>query len=223
MAKSRNGLTAVGLSVLGTFFVLLAFCTKNWLVTDGKLEHPKFERIGLWVVCFKDFEDSHHWYDTKFGNCWWVFEEEYYIIYDVLFKGFYIAVQFWFSVCVLLTICGLFYTTLYMYLNRSVERYVHILFTAGGIYLAAAITSTIALILFGINGDSRVWMPNWEHNDVGWSYGVAVAGTISLYVSGILYIIEGRVHKIKREKMASQRAHYDYDIEDHKQSSHTDI
>lgn len=42
---------------------------------------------GLWVVCFKDFEDSHHWYDTKFGNCWWVFEEEYYIIYDILFKG----------------------------------------------------------------------------------------------------------------------------------------
>lgn len=42
---------------------------------------------GLWVVCFKDFEDSHHWYDTKFGSCWWVFEEEYYIIYDILFKG----------------------------------------------------------------------------------------------------------------------------------------
>lgn len=46
MAKSRNGLTAVGLSVLGAFLILLAFTTKSWLVTDGKLEHPKFERIG---------------------------------------------------------------------------------------------------------------------------------------------------------------------------------
>lgn len=46
---------------------------------------------GLWVVCFKDFEDAHHWYDTKFGSCWWVFEEEYYIIYDILFKGLYYA------------------------------------------------------------------------------------------------------------------------------------
>lgn len=46
MAKSRNGLTAVGLSVLGAFLVLLAFTTKSWVVTDGKLEHPKFERIG---------------------------------------------------------------------------------------------------------------------------------------------------------------------------------
>lgn len=48
--------------------------------------------IGLWVVCFKDFEDSHHWYDTKFGNCWWVFEEEYYIIYDILFKGMFLLI-----------------------------------------------------------------------------------------------------------------------------------
>lgn len=46
MAKSRNGLTAVGLSVLGAFLVLLAFTTKSWVVTDGKLEHPQFERIG---------------------------------------------------------------------------------------------------------------------------------------------------------------------------------
>lgn len=86
-----------------------------------------------------------------------MFEEEYYIIYDILFKGlnsyillvyfmynkclfhagFYIATQFWFSTCVLLTVCGLFYTTLYMHLNRSVERYVQILFTAGVLYIAA--------------------------------------------------------------------------------------
>lgn len=83
--------------------------------------------------------------------------------------------------------------------------------------------STIALIMFGIHGDSRVWMPHWEHNDVGWSYGVAVAGTIAFYVSGVLYIIEGRVHKIKRKRMALQRENYDYDTEPHKQSSHTDI
>jgi len=51
--------------------------------------------------------------------------------------GFYIATQFWFSACVLLTVFGLFYTTLYMYLNRSVERYVQILFTAGSLYITA--------------------------------------------------------------------------------------
>lgn len=51
---------------------------------------------GLWVVCFKDFEDTHHWYDTKFSSCWWVFEEEYYIIYDILFKGLYVYNTYFF-------------------------------------------------------------------------------------------------------------------------------
>eukprot|EP00102_Acyrthosiphon_pisum_P020437 XP_016657647.1 PREDICTED: uncharacterized protein LOC100573556 isoform X2 [Acyrthosiphon pisum] len=181
MAKSRNGLTAVGLSVLGVSLVLLAFTTKSWLVTDEKFEHPKFERIGLWVVCFNDFEDPHHWYDTRSHSCWWVFEGEYYIIDDILFKGFFIATQFFFSTCLLLTIFGIFYSTLYMYLNRAHERFIQILLRAATLYLAAAVCSTIALIIFGTYGDSRVWMPNWENNNIGWSYGVAVTGTITLY------------------------------------------
>ncbi|XP_060858131.1 uncharacterized protein LOC132935552 [Metopolophium dirhodum] len=223
MAKSKNGLTAVGLSFSGAFLVILAFVTKSWLVTDGHLKHPKFDRIGLWVVCFKDFKDPRHWYDTRFHSCWWVFEEEYYIIDDILFKGFFIATQFFFSTCVLFTVFGLFYSRLYMYLNRAHERYVQILLRAAILYLAAAICSTIALMIFGLYGDSRVWLPNWEHNDIGWSYGAAVAGTIALYVSGVLYGIECRVHMIKRKKMATQRDNYNYGADDIKQMSHTDI
>lgn len=47
-------------------------------------------------------------------------------------------------------------------------------------------------------------MPNWDHNDIGWSYGVAVAGTIALYVSALLYIIEARVFKNKCKQIAAQ-------------------
>lgn len=50
MAKSRNGLTAAAFLILGTSLVLVAFSTKNWIVTDGKLENPKFDRIGKLAV-----------------------------------------------------------------------------------------------------------------------------------------------------------------------------
>lgn len=46
MAKSRNGKVATGITLAGAFFVLIAFFTPNWLVTDGKLPKPKFEKIG---------------------------------------------------------------------------------------------------------------------------------------------------------------------------------
>lgn len=65
--------------------------------------------------------------------------------------GFYIATQFWFSLCVLLTVCGLFYTILYMYLNRSVERYIQILFTCGGLYIAGGKKSLLKLIIADFN------------------------------------------------------------------------
>ncbi|XP_016659524.1 uncharacterized protein LOC107883632 [Acyrthosiphon pisum] len=223
MIKSRNGLTAAGLSVLGTFLVLLAFTTKSWLVTDGKLKNPEFERLGLWVVCFKGFKDPRHWYDTRFHNCWWVFEEEYYTISDIVFKDFYIATQFFFTDCVFLTVFGLFYTIVYVYLNRAYIGYVKILLSAGILNIAAAICSSIALIIFGVYGKNRQWMPHWEHNDIGWSYGVAVAGTIALYVSGVLYVIEQQLHKVKPENMATQRANYNYEANDLIHSSLTAV
>jgi len=64
-------------------------------------------------------------------------------------------------------------------------------------------------------------MPNWEHNEIGWSYRAAVTGTIALYVSGVLYGIEFRSHMIKRKKMATQRDNYNAD--DTKQMLHSDI
>lgn len=69
--------------------------------------------------------------------------------------------------------------------------------------MLSAISGTIAVIVFGANGDSRVWMPNWEHNDISWSYALAVFGVLFLYLSGVLYLVEGRVVNMKR-KMAEQ-------------------
>lgn len=67
-------------------------------------------------------------------------------------------------------------------------------------YLFPAFSGTIAVYIFGLYGDGRDWMPNWEHNNIGWSYALAVIGVIGSYVSGTLYLVEARRHKIKREK-----------------------
>ena len=65
--------------------------------------------------------------------------------------------------------------------------------------LISAICGTIAVVIFGVYGDSRYWMPNWEHNDMGWSYAMAVVGVVFLYISGILFLVEGRVHRRKQQ------------------------
>lgn len=68
----------------------------------------------------------------------------------------------------------------------------------------SAICGTISLVIFGIHGNSRTWMPQWEHKYVGWSYYIGVVGIIILYISGILFIIEERVQKFKCQETTPQ-------------------
>ncbi|VVC44036.1 PMP-22/EMP/MP20/Claudin superfamily [Cinara cedri] len=209
MAVSKNGLIASYLSVLGTLLALVAFATENWLVTDKS--GRKFDRIGLWVVCFKNLEDSHRWYDVKLINsCRSVFGKQYYIIHDILFGNnrFYHYTQFWFTVCVLSALVGLYHTKCYVKLSSPAwvdGHRVKTAFRTGVVYIISAVFGTVALVIFGIHGVDRTWMPDWRHNHIGWSYGVGVAGTIALWVGGILYAIEGRALKIKLRKRTTTR------------------
>lgn len=44
--KTKTGLAAISLTTIGFLFILIGFCTPNWLETDGLIADPKFIRIG---------------------------------------------------------------------------------------------------------------------------------------------------------------------------------
>ncbi|XP_067014267.1 uncharacterized protein kune [Anabrus simplex] len=219
-SKSKTGLTATYSTVLAFLFIFIAFVTPYWLETDGKLKDPKFIRIGLWQVCFNGMEDTHHFYETKFEGCWWVFEEEYYIIHDILLPGFFVATQFFFTLCFTLLLIASFLVALYMCCSKHHDRFVLLLLVVGTDLTLAAFSGTIAVIIFGARGDGRDWMPNWEHNNISWSYALAVFGVLFLYMGGVLFLIEGRVHHIRR-KMAQSSQRSEYGMEQRK--GHTTI
>lgn len=74
----------------------------------------------------------------------------------------------------------------------------------------SAASGTIGLIIFGAHGDGRVWLPDWQHNEIGWAYALAVFGVVFLYISGTLFTIEARVHRKRkeRERIAAQSAYH---------------
>lgn len=61
----------------------------------------------------------------------WVFEEEYYIIHDYLLPGFYIATQFFFTLCFSLLLVAALMTTAFTGCARDDDRYVMLLLTNG--------------------------------------------------------------------------------------------
>ncbi|XP_017770895.1 PREDICTED: uncharacterized protein LOC108558489 [Nicrophorus vespilloides] len=218
--KSRTGNCAIAGTVVCFIFIIIAFCTPYWLATDGKLQDPQFIRLGLWEVCFHNFEDFHHHYDYKFTGCWWIYEEEYYIIQDFLWPSFLLLTQFFFTVSTTLVLFGALLTFTYCFSSRDNDKYIKLLVSLGVCQAAAGFTGLIAVIIFGNYGDSRDWMPNWDHNDLGWSFAFACIGSLLLLPTGALYLIEARKANYRRLQASRPSSQYDMDV---RKSSHTDI
>lgn len=209
-ASNRSTRVALGISAFSFILFVIAFATPYWLVTDGRLQNPRFTNLGLWEVCFNNFQDIHRFYDTRFTGCMWVFEEEYYIIHDFLLPGFYIAVQLFATLCFVMCLLALPLTLGFLRTSRDDDRYVVLLLTIGTCQVLGSIFGFIAVVIFGAKGDSRDWMPGWQNNDMGWSFAFAVVGAVMLLPAGILYMVEARRERYKRLNELSNREVSEY-------------
>lgn len=66
-----------------------------------------------------------------FTGCWWIFEEEYYIIHDILLPGFFIATQFFFTIAVCCVFVSMFLSYLYLKKDKDDDKYLTLLVTLG--------------------------------------------------------------------------------------------
>lgn len=144
----------------------------------------------------------------------WVFEEEYYIIHDFLLPGFYIATQFFFTLCFTLMLAGILMTAFFVGLKKDNDRYLMCLLTNGTVHIVAGLCGVLAVIIFGARGDGRDWMPNWEHNDMGWAFALGVVGVFMIMPAGVLYLIEARRERYKRLNEIGTREASAYSIDD---------
>ncbi|XP_070497211.1 uncharacterized protein [Chironomus tepperi] len=218
-ARTKTAKYAVGFTFGAFVFIVISFSTPYWLVNDGVLKDPKFLNLGLWELCFQNFRDIHRFYDTIFDGCMWIFEEEFYIIHDYVLPSFFITIQFFFTLGFTLLLISILMTLLFLVCSKDHDRYIQLLITNGSCLILAGFCSTFAVILFGCYGDSRDWMPNWEHNHMGWSFALACPGSVMLFPAGILFIVEARRLKYKRlNEIGNREAAYTM-----RQRGHTDI
>ncbi|XP_016932672.2 uncharacterized protein kune [Drosophila suzukii] len=197
-ASNYSTRVALGVSVFSVLLFVIAFSTPYWLVTDGRLNNPRFTNLGLWEVCFKNFQDIHRFYDNRFNGCMWVFEEEYYIIHDFLLPGFYISVQIFATLCFVMCLITVPLTIAFLRTSRDDDRYMGLLLAIGSCQVVGSVFGFIAVVVFGAKGDSRDWMPGWQNNDMGWSFALGVVGAVLLLPAGVLYMVEARRERYKR-------------------------
>jgi hypothetical protein len=183
-------------------FTIIAFSTPNWLVSDNRQPVKRFERLGLWEACFHKFRDTNYLYDREFVGCSWLFDEDYAFLLDFLEPPFFIATQVLYTIgfVFLLFAC---IGVLAIQLCFVIDREIFAMKVLSVIMFLAALFSTIAVIIFGVRGDDRDWMPDHDHNFLSWSFGLAVVGVFFEWMSAILFWAESRIlfkKELKREQ-----------------------
>ena len=109
------------------------------------------------------------------------------------------AVQFFFTLCFTAMLIAIIFVVMYLlcvdeYYRVSVLRWTGIDLIVSGAF------GTLALIIFGIKGDGRDFMPDWEQNYISWSFGLGFVGVVMEYIAGVLFLVEARI--IRRKEMA---------------------
>lgn len=113
-------------------------------------------------------------------------------------------------------------TAAFIKCSKDNDRYITLLLSNGSALVIAGMCALFSVILFGCYGDSRDWMPNWEHNHMGWSFALACIGSVLLFPAGVLFLIDARRLKYKRlNEIGTREAAYTMD--DRRYRGQTDI
>jgi len=192
--SSRTLKSAVVLTGVTFIIFLTAFFSPYWLqsFSSERLPSPKFKNLGLWEVCMNGFFDMRHQYETRFYGCKHILLEEYMIIWDELIPPFMVATQFFYTLSLIAMLIAILFVTMYLLCIDDYYKISVLKWTGIDLIVAGAL-GTIALIIFGALGDGRNYMPEWEHNYLSWSFGLAFVGVIFQYIAGVLFIVEARI------------------------------
>lgn len=177
MANKLPYFLGFGTAVISFILCIIAYGTGYWFVSTD--EENLFQSIGLWQACFNGYEHTSDLIGKAYYGCWWLFYREYYYIKDWLMPPWFIAVQ------TLMTFAVVFqFLTLGLFPlaggDTNNTRVLGITCFMNGLLSSCLITS---VVIFGVMiGEDRTWMPRYDMDRLGWSYGlVVVSGFFSIF------------------------------------------
>jgi hypothetical protein len=180
MTSKTPYLIAFAFGVLSFVLCMISFGTGYWFVSVEP--DNLFQSIGLWQACFNGYEHTSDLIGKAYYGCWWIFYKEYYYIRTWLMPP-------WFTACQTLATFGVVFQFVSLgllpFAGREVNNIFMIVAACFSVWMMAA-CQVVVVVIFGVMiGEDRTWMPRYDLDRLGWSYGLAVlSGFFSLF-SGI--------------------------------------
>lgn len=182
---------AFGFAVCSFILCLISFGTGYWFVSTDP-DTSLFNSIGLWQACFNGYEHTSDLIGKAYYGCWWIFYKEYYYIRNWLMPA-------WFKACQTLATFGVVFQFMtlilfpFAYSERDNVRM--IVFTCITTWMMA-ICQTIVVVVFGVMiGLDRAWVPRYDLDVLGWSFGLAVVSGFFAYFCGISITVYALMRK----------------------------
>lgn len=165
------------LTILSFILCIIGFGTGSWWVTTD--DSNLFSSAGLWQVCFNGYEHTSDLIGKAYYGCWWIFYKEYYYIRDWILPPWFIAVQTLMTFAIVFQFAALAMFPLSFPTADNVRNLTITCIVTGLITACISTSVTIFGVMIGLD---RAWMPHWEMNVMGWSYGlVVVSGFLSTF------------------------------------------
>lgn len=123
--------------------------------------------------------------------------------------AFMIATQFFFTLCFLLSLISFLLILLFTLCSDPEQKYyVQLIMIIGYLLLIGGISGGLAVIIFACFGNTEGWMPGHANNFFGWSFIMAVVGSVLTIITGALFLVEANIQRKKREYLKESQTRF---------------
>ncbi|KAK3088435.1 hypothetical protein FSP39_019167 [Pinctada imbricata] len=185
MAAAKSVIALI-LSIIAIVFLVGAFASPYWVESFTKSQN-KFVKAGLWEFCFDEYTFWKDYNGKIYKGCWYIFSDQYRVIWEWLSPPWFIVCQVMVSVCLLFL--GIATLILILLVLNCFPQYLHEVILMGGsfAYFFIVLLVFITGVIFGVKKEDRQWMPRPDQCYLSWSYGFfIISGFFTLFAAFVL-------------------------------------
>ncbi|XP_055938837.1 uncharacterized protein LOC129968700 [Argiope bruennichi] len=179
---------ALTFAVIGCISLIVALSSPRWLESEPESK-SNFVRLGLWSVCFRDYQHPSLKFDGVFNGCYSLHGQKSKSIRNWLHPGWFVFVQcLTTSSTLLCTLCvGIL---VFMHFQTEIEIKIFISTFVFVFEALSALSAFLAVSVFGAMCFERSWIQYPKYNSLSLGYVFAVIGALSLGVGACLLLAQ---------------------------------
>ncbi|UJR22982.1 hypothetical protein I4U23_026009 [Adineta vaga] len=204
---STNFFVASIFMFLSTLCCLSAFASPYW--TKRYLDTPKdFQNIGLWELCLYKYRHYKDDLQIPYTGCFWFWTNEMYRFRDWIIPPWFKWVQAFATLAFIFTVATISSLAVGVFSAFRWQWRYQVIWCIMSFVIVAC--ELVALCVYGIYSQDRLWMPRPEFNYLSYSYWIEAGALIFALTSCLLFAAEVQFLREPLETYLDDKHYHDH-------------